>query len=270
MLVHFFGILWTHAWFLGMTNLTIAGATADWFLTEDKTTMKLPAFASAHRTLRYHAGTAAVGAFIIAVVQFIRWVFRYFMYQLNKMNPDSSLVKALSCIGECCLDCLERFLDFINKNAYIQCAINATGFYTSAYAAAQLLARNILRVGTLNIISSIFIFVGKYFVALATGIIAALWMAALDNGGTLDAGMENVTSAPVFPVIVVVCIAFGVACGFPDVWDMVIDTIFQCYCMDEEYGTNKAPGEMKTTVADNAPSDEDIKSLNAVTRKAKA
>jgi len=51
--------------------------------------------------------------------------------------------------------------------------------------------------------------------------------------------MNNMNTAPIFPVIVVVCIAFGVACAFLDVWDMVIDTIFQCYCMDEEYGTGE-------------------------------
>ena len=54
--------------------------------------------------------------------------------------------------------------------------------------------------------------------------------------------MENVSNAPVFPVIIIIALAFGVGCAFLDVWDMVIDTIFQCYCMDEEYGTGKSPG----------------------------
>jgi len=33
----------------------------------------------------------------------------------------------------------------------------------------------------------------------------------------------------VFPVIVIIILAFGIACSFLDVWDMVIDTIFQWY-----------------------------------------
>jgi len=73
--------------------------------------------------------------------------------------------------------------------------------------------------------------------------------------------MQNVSSAPVFPVIVIICLAFGIACAFLDVWDMVIDTIFQCYCMDEEYGSNKTPGDLKQTVADNKPSEDDLKGL---------
>ena len=42
---------------------------------------------------------------------------------------------------------------------------------------------------------------------------------------------------------------------------MVIDTIFQCYCMDEEYGSNKTPGDLKQTVAYNKPSEDDLKGL---------
>ena len=225
MLIHFFGVLWGHAFILAMGNIVIAGAAADWFLADDKKDLgHMPVWASMQRSCKYHTGTAAFGSFIIAVVQAIRWAFRYYMYQLNKMSPDNPLIKLMSCIGECCLDCLERFLDFMNKNAYIQTAINATSFIPSAVAAVQLLLRNCLRVGTLNIITSAFIFLGKYFIALVTGCLGALWIAALENQGDLSAGMQNVSSAPVFPVIVIICLAFGIACAFLDVWGALSET----------------------------------------------
>lgn len=127
---------------------------------------------------------------------------------------------------------------------------------------------------------------------------------ALDSGGSLSDGWANVSSAPVFPVAIVLILAFNIACAFLDVWDMVIDTIFQCYCMDEEYGTGewnqillalrhgqlstmiilcvscencrltcqhnawgtgKAPAEFKQAVADNPPKPEDLKAMDAVT-----
>lgn len=37
----------------------------------------------------------------------IRWVFRYYMYQLKKLDKDGTfkhVVALLTCIGECCLD----------------------------------------------------------------------------------------------------------------------------------------------------------------------
>lgn len=128
---------------------------------------------------------------------------------------------------------------------------------------------------------------------------------ALDGGGNLTEGWANVSAAPVFPVLVVLIFAFSIACAFmdvrivwddilfvcsmlksaiipeictcdaaqvltrcdynPQVWDMVIDTIFQCYCMDEEYGSGKTPGEMRKLTAENPPSAGDLKAITAVT-----
>ncbi|EKX48139.1 hypothetical protein GUITHDRAFT_58746, partial [Guillardia theta CCMP2712] len=226
MIYHFFGLLWGRSFILAIGNLVVAGASAEWFLVDDKLNLVLPVLSSFRRTLRYHSGTAALGSFIIAVVQMIRWIFRYYMYQLKKMNPDSKIVKVLAFIGECCLACLERFLNFINKNAYIQTAITGAGFWTAAVAAFNLLVRNCLRIGTLNIVATIYIYIGKLFIALVTGIICALIMVGGDYG--------NVTDAPVFPMTIILLIAFGIASIFLDVWEICIDTIFQCYCMDEE------------------------------------
>jgi len=268
MVVHFFGMLWGQAFVLAVGNLAVAGAAAEWFLADDKKSLKLPAISSAGRTLRYHIGTCAFGSFIIAVVQLIRWVFRYYMYQLKKLDKEGMFkhfIAILSCVGECCLSCLERFLNFINKNAYIQTAITGKAFCPAASAGCLLLIRNCLRVGTLQIIATAFIFLGKYFVALIVAVIGAVWMVALDSGGSITDGWANVSSAPVFPVVIVMMLAFNIACAFLDVWDMVIDTIFQCYCMDEEYGTGKTPGEMKTCVAENPPSPDDVKAIDAVT-----
>ena len=268
MIYHFFGYLWGTQFMLAIGNLAIAGAAAEWFLADDKRTLSAPALTSIKSAISYHQGTAAFGSLIIAVVQLIRWAFRFYMYQIKKLDKDGTfkhVIAVLSCIGECCLDCLERFLNFINKNAYIQTSITGNSFCKAAQDACLLLIRNCLRVGTLQIISTVFIFLGKYFVALLVGVVSAVWMVALDSGGDVAAGWANVSSAPIFPVACATLVAFSISCAFMDVWDMVIDTIFQCYCMDEEYGTGKTPGEMRQCVAENPPSPGDVKALNAVT-----
>ena len=57
----------------------------------------------------------------------------------------------------------------------------------------------------------------------------------MQAGGDISKGMTNVMSAPVFPVLVIVVMAWYIACSFLDVWDMSIDTIFQvclvCRCL---------------------------------------
>lgn len=255
MIFHFFGLLWGRAFILAVGNLVIAGATAEWFLTDDKRALHMPLISGARRTFRFHLGTAAGGSFIIAVVQFIRWVFRYYMYQLKKMNPDNKLVKLLSCLGECCLACLERFLNFINKNAYIQCSIKATSFCPSAKNAVMLLIRNCLRIGTLTILANTFILVGKYLIAVGTAFLCALVIAGGDLG--------NITDAPIFSVTLICLLAFCIASAFMDVWEMVIDTIFQCYCMDLEYGTNKSGGKIRQVVDENPPKENDLKAVGS-------
>lgn len=334
-----FGFLWVRAWILAVGNLVIAGAVCDWFIVHDRSLLSSPVFSSFLRTLRFHTGTAAFGALIIATVQIIRWIFRYYMYQLSKFNKDSVVIKLFACIGECCLSCLERFLKFINRNAYIQTAMKGTSFCTSAKTvcpllckhltpalrgrqkqrsycsrrgslvlresclrfpqciqhitrkacedakhdaacavryrfargggldaqmssachdahhpmqpmlithilqATMLIIRNCLRVGALAAIGTIFNNIGKLFIAVVTGLICAL----IIQGGDYS----NVQDAPVFSVTIITILAFGIGAAFIDVWDVVTETLFQCFCMDIEKGSGKTSGQFKAFIAEN-------------------
>lgn len=51
---------------------------------------------------------------------------------------------------KCCFWCFEKFIRFINQNAYIVCAIYGTNFCSSAKEAFGLLVRNAIRVFVLD------------------------------------------------------------------------------------------------------------------------
>ena len=76
--------------------------------------------------------------------------------------------------------------------------------------AFQLLLRNALRLGAIVGITTVFLWLGKLFVAVLTGFVCAL----IIMGGDI----QNITSAPVFSVTVIVLIAFAVASAFMDSW----------------------------------------------------
>jgi hypothetical protein len=184
MIVHLFGYLWTNAWYVAMFQLTVAGTAAQWFLSDEKdktlkTQFVVPAY---KRTIRCHIGTAAFGSFIIACVQLIRLAFRYYMWQLSKLGDPKTnqFVAFMAMIGDCVLWCLEQFIKFINKNAYIQCAISGVSFWKGALDGTNLLIRNCLRVGTLNIITTIFCYIGRFFICISTGVISALWISSVE------------------------------------------------------------------------------------------
>lgn len=73
----------------------------------------------------------------------IRVMLEYIDQKLKKY--DNPVTRALMCCMKCFFYCLEKFLKFINRNAYIMCAIHGKNFCLSAKDAFNLLVRNIIR-----------------------------------------------------------------------------------------------------------------------------
>lgn len=59
---------------------------------------------------------------------------------------ENPITKALLCCLKCFFWCLESFLQFLSKKAYIMCAIHGKNFCASAKDSFSLLMRNIVRV----------------------------------------------------------------------------------------------------------------------------
>ena len=60
----------------------------------------------------------------------LRTILEYVGGKLKKFNNE--LTRCLICLCKCFLWCLEKFMRFINRNAYIMCAIKGTNFCVSA------------------------------------------------------------------------------------------------------------------------------------------
>jgi len=80
--------------------------------------------------------------------------------------------QALLTCCQCLLWCYEKFIKFMNKNAYIQTAIFGTAFCASAKAAFGLIMRNASRVGSISYVSTIVLFVGKLFISFTRAVVA--------------------------------------------------------------------------------------------------
>lgn len=85
------------------------------------------------------------------------------------------------CIVKCCLWCLEKFIRFMNKNAYIQIAINGTSFCTACKDAFLLLLSNAGRTIILAGIGAIFVFIGKMFITVLSTIIAYILLTKIKS-----------------------------------------------------------------------------------------
>jgi hypothetical protein len=73
----------------------------------------------------YHCGSIALGSFLIALITMIRIVFEYLAHKYEAMaGKDGTLYKIVTCFMRCVLWCLDQYVKFITKNAFIQIALH--------------------------------------------------------------------------------------------------------------------------------------------------
>jgi hypothetical protein len=177
--------------------------------------------------LRYHLGSIAFGSFLIALIQFIRIIFEYYKKQIEKMGKKNPIIKIIVWCTSYILMCLEKFIKFISKNAYIQIAITGKNFCKAAWNAFILILKNLFRFGTANSIGFIFNVIGVFFIAAINGI--AVY--AMTHYIPMWTGLVNNWITP----CVVGCFE-GLIIGsmFMSVFSFASDTILQSFLVDEE------------------------------------
>ena len=123
-------------------------------------------------TSRYHTGTLAFGSLIIAIIKAIRTAIQYIEDKIKEKGADKGPVKVVMCLCKCCLWCLEKFMKFINRNAYILTAIKGTNFCKSAKDAFSLITRNCVRVAVIDNVTDFLLFLGKLVVTITMALLA--------------------------------------------------------------------------------------------------
>ncbi|XP_048120358.1 choline transporter-like protein 5-A isoform X3 [Alosa alosa] len=223
--------LWLVNFTVALGQCTIAGAFASYYWAQRKPAdiPSCPVFFSFARAIRYHTGSLAFGSLILAVVQFVRVILEYLEQRLKGAN--NMVAHFLLCCLKCCFWCLERFLHFMNRNAYIMMAIYGTNFCTSARDAFYLLMRNVVRVAVLDRVTDFLLFLGKILIAGSVGAIALLFFTH-----KIPIIQEEVPVLNYYwiPLLTVIFGSYLIANGFFSVYGMCVDTLFLCFLLDLE------------------------------------
>jgi len=226
-----FSTFWTFEFVAALGQLCIATAAATWYFTRDKRHISsATVFRAAGHALRYHAGTAAFGSLVVAVVRFIKLILLYVQKQVESAVKGRSLtvqriVRCVFCAVQCCLWCLDKCLKFINKNAYVQTAIFGYPFCKAARKGFYLVARNLRRIAAIEAIGNFVFFIGQLMIAAVSGLFCLSWMRAYYRDETTDV---------VWPSLFATFLAWHIGGAFVGVVDMVSDTVLVCFCADEE------------------------------------
>lgn len=196
-----------------------------------------------------HLGTLAMGSFLLATVQLAQIIMKYVEEQAKKGGESKVVIYIIKAI-QCCLMCFERLIKFINKNAYIQCALQGHNFCTSCKDAFFLIFRNGFLFAIANGIGSIFIFLGRAFIVLATMVVMYQALTTDMTGSDISKELDN----PYGPLFMILAISWITGNMFMSVWGMAADTILQCFCVDKELSNGKfnnhTPEQLRQFVED--------------------
>ncbi|KAJ4943152.1 hypothetical protein JOQ06_005657 [Pogonophryne albipinna] len=230
-LCNLFMFLWLVNFTIALGQCTLAGAFASyyWALKKPDDIPVSPLYSSFSRAIRYHTGSLAFGSLILAVVQMIRMILVYLNTKLK--GSENACARFLLCCLQCCFWCLENFIRFMNRNAYIMIAIYGKNFCTSSKDAFFLLMRNIIRVAVLDKVTDFLLFLGKLLISGSVGVLAFFFFTR-----KIPVIQEEVPSLNYYwvPLVTVIFGSYMIAHGFFNVYAMCVDTLFLCFCEDLE------------------------------------
>ncbi|NXI30331.1 CTL2 protein, partial [Sterrhoptilus dennistouni] len=219
-----FMFFWLANFVIALGQVTLAGAFASyyWAFKKPEDMPAFPLFSAFGRALRWVCLTP------LALV-----------LTLSPLPPaaENKFAKFLLSCLKCCFWCLEKFIKFLNRNAYIMIAIYGTNFCTSARNAFFLLMRNIIRVAVLDKVTDFLFFLGKLLIVGSVGILAFFFF-------TQRIKLVQDTAPPLnyywVPILTVIVGSYLIAHGFFSVYGMCVDTLFLCFLEDLERNDGSA------------------------------
>ena len=196
---------------------------------------------SSYYAIRYHLGTLAFGSLLLSIIKIIKYILWYIKEKVYKAGFEGNKFVKWGCqCLSCYVLCFERFIQFIDKNAYIQTALTGESFCNAAKDAFSLILQNSLRFAALGAIGDIFKVLGKIFITCLTSYIGFLIITHFEP-------YKSDIQSPIAPTCVFVVISYIVSGIFMSVYEMVCDTIIQAYIVDEKSNnhTKFAPAPLK-------------------------
>ncbi|TRY82249.1 hypothetical protein DNTS_009363 [Danionella cerebrum] len=220
-----FAFLWCVNFVLALGHCSLAGAFASyyWAFSKPSDIPMFPLTQAFIRALRYHVGSLAFGALILTLIQMVRIILEYLDHKFKGLKPHRAFVsehravsenisilspaaqnpcaRFIMCCLKCCFWCLEKFIKFINRNAYIMVRPHA-------------LSTKPRRTSS----DGVFLWIVDRHI----------------REELLRVGEERILSAHAEHRTTVVFGAYLIAHGFFSVYNMGVDTLFLCFLEDLE------------------------------------
>jgi hypothetical protein len=130
----------------------------------------------------------------------------------------------MACL-QCCLKCLERIIEYLNKQAYIQIALRGKSFCMASIDGVTALLSNPTRYGIVSGVGSIMMFITQLMIAAGATVLFYVLI-------TFNTSIRNNVMEPIFLLVVVCLGSYAIGIVFMSVYDVSMDTILACFIAD--------------------------------------
>jgi len=236
---------WILCFLTALSQFMLAYAAQLWYFTpyvqREKEYPSCPLCRGYYVGTRFHAGSLALGALLIAPTYFLRTALS-FIHQASALEGNC----LLDLIGKCCvclLVCYQHCIEFISKNAYIDIAVNSSNFCEGAKNALHVLSSEITAIAFLNGATWVFKLAG--YALIVGGGTLFFWILVRSNDSFSDEKSAQYIPDPVSVCVLASVLCFIVAVCFMVVFDTVSDTMLYCFAVEEQ---RKQKGMLKPHV----------------------
>jgi choline transporter-like protein 2/4/5 len=234
-----FMFFWFSAFVVGLSEMTLAGTFGIWYWTRFSNASShrknklpfLPILRSFFRALFFHFGTIAFGSLLIAIVKLVRLMLSFIDDKLKNAAKSNRCASFMTKCLKCCFWCLEKFIKFVNHNAYIITGVYGFNFCKSAATAFGIIVSNVLRFTVVDKLTGFLLLLSKLAVTAAIGVLSFYFF-------TKKIPISSVTAfAPelhyyFLPVFVIIIGVYIIAKIFFDVFALCVDTLLLSSLID--------------------------------------
>jgi solute carrier family 44 (choline transporter-like protein), member 1 len=245
--VYIVALIWTSEFIFAASQLCLAGAVAAWYFRKPTDS---PVCDSMAKLIKYHLGSVAKGSFLITIFKIPRLILSYLYAKMKAASGKGNECAdcGLKCCI-CCFYCLEKFIRYLNHNAYTVIAIESINFCPAAGVAWKAIWTHVVSVATINGIGDFVLFLGKLAVAGVCGFIALI---LLKKNEEIQFYMV--------PVFLIAVFAFFVAHIILSLYEIVVDTLFLCVYEDRQI--NGPTGRWRETNLANLLGEEAVEAVD--------
>ena len=226
--VHLFGVLWVVEFIKACAWITMSGAVCYWYFFKDDADKqeKFPLLNSCRRVMRYHLGSAAFGAFVIAVCQLIRYMLATLDWYTKDLQDSNLFFRMAIKCSQCAMYCLQKTIEFVSYFGFVYIALEGKNFCWSCKETFKFLLspKNAMQTAVNKVVEKLIVLIIAWTTPTLMALICYGWLS-----NKSDYMQDN---NPLYPCILVWIGSFALAGAIATVFECTIDTIFLCSFKD--------------------------------------